>query len=129
MVYFIKYTLQDNTDVLLFDIDYYLKEDEDTNASQWNDRQWFSEINPISCIGGITHFLKEKFQEPNFDCEDFINDAHQIEELRGLLYETYNNQPKSYEDAQQFHYNIFGVKLKQILNDFCDKWGFYLDID
>ena len=127
MVYFIQYTLQDKTDVLLFDIDYYLNKEGD--LGQWGDKQWFSEINPISCIDGITRFLKEKFQEPNFDCEDFIKGAHQIEELRGLLYETYNNQPKSYEDAEQFHYNIFGVQLKQILNNFCDKWGFYLNID
>lgn len=129
MVYYVQYTLQDNTDVILFDIEYYLKEGENTNANQWNNRLWFSEIKPVSVIGGITRFLKEKFQEPNFDSEDFIKDAHQIEELRCLLYETYDNKPKSHEDSEQSHYNVFMPKLKQILEGFCNKWGFYLNID
>ena len=128
MIYFIQYTLQDNTDVVLFDIEYFMKKEEG-DLGRWDDKLWYSEIHPLACVDGLTRFLKEKFQEPNFDSEDFIKDAHQIEELRGLLYETYDNRLKTFDDAEQFHNQVFMPKLKQILDDFCNKWGLYLDID
>ena len=53
----------------MFDIEYYQKQ------SEKNKEEWYSEISCLPCIEGLTWFLKDKFNEPGFDYEQFIKDA------------------------------------------------------
>lgn len=97
--------------------------------SQTKDK-WFSEIRCLPCVEGLTHFLKDKFNEDiNFDIEEFTKAAIEIQELRGLLYERFNNKPKEDEESREFHYHIFGKVLEKLLNDFANKYKLYLNKD
>ena len=108
---------------VMFDIEYYREQ------SQTKDK-WFSEIRCLPCVEGLTHFLKDKFNEDiNFDIEEFTNAAIEIQEVRGLLYERFNNKPKEDEESREFHYHIFGKVLEKLLNDFANKYKLYINKD
>lgn len=108
---------------VMFDIEYYRKQ------SQIKDK-WFSDISCLPCVEGLTHFLKDKFNEDiNFDIEEFTKYAIEIQEVRGLLYERFNNAPKENKEANHFHYHIFGETLEKLLNNFADKYGLYINKD
>ena len=108
---------------VMFDIEYYREQ------SQTKDK-WFSEIRCLPCVEGLTHFLKDKFNEDiNFDIEEFSNSAIEIQEVRGLLYERFNNTPKENKEANHFHYHVFGETLEKLLNNFADKYGLYINKD
>ena len=107
----------------MFDIEYY------KIPSQTKDK-WFSDISCLPCVEGLTHFLKDKFNEDiNFDIEEFTKAAIEIQEVRGLLYESFNNTPKENKEANHFHYNVFGETLEKLLNNFADKYGLYINKD
>ena len=108
---------------VMFDIEYYCEQ------SQTKDK-WFSEISCLPCVEGLTHFLKDKFTEDiNFDIEEFTKAAIEIQEVRGLLYERFNNTPKENKEANHFHYHVFGETLEKLLNNFADKYGLYINKD
>lgn len=108
---------------VMFDIEYYQR------PSETKDK-WFSEIRCLPCVEGLTHFLKDKFNENiNFDIEEFIKEGTEIQELRGLLYEMFNNKPKENKEANHFHYHVFGETLEKLLNNFADKYGLYINKD
>lgn len=108
---------------VMFDIEYYREQ------SQTKDK-WFSEIRCLPCVAGITYFLKDQFHEDiNFDYKKFIEDSFIIQELRGLLYERFNNKPKKDEESREFHYHIFGKVLEKLLNDFANKYKLYINKD
>ena len=108
---------------VMFDIEYYREQ------SQTKDK-WFSEIRCLPCVEGLTHFLKDKFNEDiNFDIEEFSNSAIEIQEVRGLLYERFNNTPRENKEANHFHYHVFGETLEKLLNNFADKYGLYINKD
>ena len=108
---------------VMFDIEYYRKQSQIKY-------KWFSDISCLPCVEGLTHFLKDKFNEDiNFDIEEFTNTAIEIQEVRGLLYERSNNTPKENKEANHFHYHVFGKKLEKLLNNFADKYGLYINKD
>lgn len=108
---------------VMFDIEYYREQ------SQTKDK-WFSDISCLPCVEGLTHFLKDKFNEDiNFDIEEFIKEGTVIQELRGLLYERFNNKPKENKEANHFHYHVFRETLEKLLNNFADKYGLYINKD
>ena len=108
---------------VMFDIEYYREQ------SQTKDK-WFSEISCLPCVEGLTHFLKDKFNEDiNFDIEEFTKAAIEIQEVRVLLYERFNNKPKEDEESREFHYHIFGKVLEKLLNDFANKYKLYINKD
>ena len=130
MVYYLKYTpkgQQNSRGVVVFDIEYY-KERSDKDKDLWN-----SEISCLPCVDGLTIFLKDKFNEPDFDDKQFIKDAIKIQEVRGLLYENnwegQSNRPKPAEDANNFHYNIFGKVIEKLFEDFTKKYGMWISRD
>lgn len=107
---------------ILFDIEYYLK--------KWNSPEgWYSEISCLPIVKGIYHFIKESNENKDFNLDEFVNDATDIQEIRGLLYEQYNNKPKPKSEASNFHYKIFGKILEGMLNDFANKYGLYINRD
>ena len=130
MTYYLRYTPRDKQNTrgfVMFDIEYYKKQNEK------NKEEWYSEISCLPCVDGITMFLKDKFNEPGFDYEQFIKDAYEIQEVRGLLYEHQwngqNNCPKSSKDADNFHYHIFRKVIEKLFNDFTKKYGMWINID
>ena len=130
MTYYLGYTPRDKQNTrgfVMFDIEYYKKQDEK------NKEEWYSEICCLPGVDGITMFLKDKFNEPGFDYEQFIKDAYEIQEVRGLLYEHrwngQNNCPKSSKDADNFHYHIFRKVIEKLFDDFTKKYGMWINID
>ena len=110
---------------VMFDIEYYRKQ------SQIKDK-WFSEIRCLPCVEGNTRFLRDVFEDKidiDFDFEEFIKEGTEIQELRGLLYERFNNKPKEDEESREFHYHIFGKVLAKLLNDFANKYKLYINKD
>lgn len=127
MVYYLGYTPKDKQNTrgfVMFDIEYY--------QEQYKE-EWYSEIRCLPCVDGLTRFLKDKFNEPGFDYEQFIKDANEIQEVRGLLYEHkwegQDNRPKSSEDADNFHYHIFGKVIEKLFDDFTKKYGLWIGKD
>ena len=122
MIYQIYYSPngEKNRGYVLFDIEYYLKK---LN----NSKEWQSEIHCLPLIKGISYFIKEFIKDKYFN--EFIKDATDIQEIRSLLYEQYNNKPKSKFEASNFHYKIFGKILEGMLNDFANKYGLYINRD
>lgn len=106
----------------LFDIDYYQKQSN-------NSKDWFSEIDCLPVVEGIAYFLKDALNNKDFIFEDFVKESDEIQEIRGLLYERYDNKPKPQIDAHHFHYRIFGKVLKEKIDAFCKKYGLYVNID
>lgn len=106
----------------LFDIEYYLKQSDKS-------KDWYSEIHCLPVVEGISYFLKDAFNNKDFIFEDFVKEADEIQEIRGLLYEYYDNRPKSHTDARNFHYHIFGEVLKEMVNTFANKYGLFVNID
>lgn len=110
---------------VMFDIEYYREQ------SQTKDK-WFSEIRCLPCVEGHTRFLRDVFEHKidiDFDFEEFIKEGTEIQELRGLVYESFNNKPKEDEESREFHYHIFGKVLEKLLNDFANKYKLYLNKD
>lgn len=116
----------------MFDIEYYMKnsgygKDKDGNVVE--STKWYSELHCLPCVEGIARFLKDKLSEEGFDIETFITDAEVIQEIRGLLYERYHNQPKERDEASEFHYHIFRKTIEDLFDLFCKRYNLYLNID
>lgn len=122
-IYYIPKGEQNNSrGYTLFDIEYYQKQSN-------NSKYWYSEISCLPIVEGIAYFLKDVLNNKDFIFEDFVKESDEIQEIRGLLYERYNNKPKSHTDAHHFHYHIFGKVLKEKVDTFCNKYGLYVNID
>lgn len=107
---------------ILFDIEYYLK--------KWNSPEgWYSEISCLPIVKGLSYFIKESNENKDFNFDEFTEDATGIQEIRGLLYERYDNKPRPKSEASNFHYKIFGKILEGMLNDFANKYGLYINRD
>lgn len=125
MTYQIYYTTKEeknSRDYVLFDIEYYLEK-------VYNSEEWNSEIRCLPLVKGISYFIKERLNNKDSNFDEFIKDATDIQEIRGLLHEQYNNKPKSKSEASNFHYKIFGKILEGMLNDFANKYGLYINRD
>lgn len=124
MIYYIRYNKEDEK-YTMFDIEYYLKE---FNSEK---KEWLSEIHVSIIPNGYTRFLADKLREEAFDTfnlEYFIQDVNKIDNLRGLLYECYDNRPRSFSDAKVFQ-REFGEKIKKILTEFVEKYNLSLEVD
>ena len=133
MIYYLGYTPknQQNTkevkEVIVFDIEYYKKQSDKDN------KLWNSEISCLPCVEGLSIFLKDKLSEPGFNIKQFIKDANEIQEVRGLLHEHewegQNNCPKPFKDADNFHYHVFGKVIEKLFHDFTKKYGMWIVLD
>lgn len=125
MTYFIGYTPkgeEDTRGVVMFDIEYYQKE------SERNKGNWFSELHCLPRVEGLGAFLRDKIQEPDFDYDEFIRQAHDIEEVRGLLWERSDNKARIPKESYEFHRD-FGIDLEKKFGKFAEKYGLWVDID
>ena len=108
---------------VMFDIEYYL------SKSEMKNDYWFSELSCLPCVKGMVSFLKDKRNDEDFNYDEFVELAEEIQEIRGLLYERYNNKPKPYDEADEFHYNVFGKILKEKIEAFANKYNLFINID
>ena len=107
----------------VFDIEYYMKQVRDKDL-------WFSEIHCLPCVEGVSRFLKDQFGKEDFDLEQFIKDAYEIQELRGFLWERHDNKPKELKDARDFHYHGFNHEIESIFEVFVRRYdGMNLNVD
>ncbi len=112
---------------VMFDIEYYLKQRENPPDIIGGGSEWYSELHCLPCVDGLSYFIEDKLGK--IDLDEFVKEATEIQEIRGLLYERFNNMPKPLEQARKFHHDDFGKKLRKKLDDFCEKYGLYLNID
>ena len=106
----------------LFDIEYYLRFVYGPEGVQ-------SEIHCLPMVKGLTYFLKDKFEDKDFDCEEFIKDAEEIQEIRGFLFEKNNNRPKNRNDASYLHKKVFLPKIEDMISKFVEKYNLGVDRD
>ena len=126
MTYQIYYTPKNSKDgkrYIMFDIEYYIK------ASYAKKDYWSSDICCLPRIEGITKFLKDKLNEYKFDCDEFVRCGKEIEEIRGLLHERYDNKPRVYNEACDFHYKGFGKVLEEKIEAFAKKYDLHINRD
>ena len=127
MTYYLGYTRKDapknDRGVVMFDIEFYQKE------AYGEKGKYVSEIDCLPCVDGLSIFLKDKFSEPNFDYKQFIEDANEIQEIRGFLWEKHDNRPRDSKESSQFHYHVFGEELKEIFKKFCNKYNLWIGED
>ena len=114
-IYYIPKGEQNNSrGYTLFDIEYYQNQSD-------NSKDWYSEIHCLPVVEGIAYFLKDAHNNKEFVFEDFVKESDEIQEIRGLLFERYDNKPKPSIDAQHFHYHVFGKILKEKIYEFANK--------
>lgn len=127
MVYQIYYTPKDSKEdirYVIFDIEYYLSKDDMHEINNW-----ISEVRCLTCVKGVTKFLKDKLNDKDFNCDEFVTLGEEIEEIRGLLYERYGNMPKKYSRAREFHYKVFGKVLEEKIEAFANKYDLHINRD
>ena len=77
----------------------------------YNSEEWNSEIRCLPLVKGISYFIKERINNKDSNFDDFIKDATDIQEIRGLLHENWDNRPKPIANARDFHYIVFGKRI------------------
>lgn len=125
MIYQIIYkSPNDNKEYCMFDIEYY------KDHPEYCKDKWISEIRCTTIVEGLVMFVRDMIQaKENFDCATFIEDAAQLQEVRGLLFEKFDNKPRTDRESDVFHYHIFAKSLRLLLDAFCDKYGCRLNVD
>lgn len=127
MIYQIYYTPKDTKEdirYVIFDIEYYLSKYDMNEINNW-----ISEIRCLTCVKGVAKFLKDKLNDKDFNCDEFVTLGEEIEEIRGLLYERYDNKPKKYSAAKDFHYKVFGKVVEEKIKAFANKFNLYINRD
>lgn len=109
-------------DYTMFDMEYYMTPSE-------KDEEWFSDLHNLPVAEGIAYFLRDNLNDKDFNFEEFVKDAEDISWLRGLLYECYDNKPKTFTEAEHFHYHVFRPVLEEKIKAFAKKYGLYVDVD
>lgn len=102
----------------MFDIEYYQEESKRVPG------KYHSDIHVRPCVEGLFRFFDSIKDNENFNKEEFIKDANEIQTLRGWLFEV-----ASYTIKDKSHY---GEKYKYIRNkiyNFVNKYNLYLNID
>lgn len=109
-------------DYTMFDMEYY-------KVPSKKDGEWFSDLSSLPVVTGIAYFLRDKLNDKAFNFEEFIKDAEDMSWLRGLLYECYDNKPKTSTEAEHFHYHVFMPVLEEKINAFANKYGLFVNVD
>ena len=125
MVLYIYKQNEDGGRNVIFDIEFYLKDDNFRDG-----RLWYSELHVCTMVKNLLIWYKNNqhnFTEENE--QEFFNDIHEIDNLRGWLWEKEKNWATSSEKARKRHDHDFLPKLRKIVNDFANKYGFETNED
>ena len=121
MVYQIYYGNRD----IMFDIEYYQTKSEHERTKGL----WCSEIKVLPCVEGLTRFLESKRNDDNFDYDQFIREAREIQELRGWLYERSGNKYCELDVNNFLHYHTRKDHIETVINDFVNLYNLNLSVD
>lgn len=113
---------------VLFDIEYYLALVEDDCPAYG---MWYVELHSNSFISGAIDFLWDTFANKGgvfFSLEEFKKDCHDLEELRGWLWEAHNNRPRLKDDAEKDK-REWGEYVREKVYSFAKKYGLYVNED
>lgn len=125
MVLYIYKENKDGGRDVIFDIEFYLKDDNFRDG-----RLWYSELRVVTMVKNLLIWYKNN--QHNFTEEteqEFLNDIHKIDNLRGWLWEKEKNWAVSKEKADERHYHDFLPKLRKIISNFANKYGFETNED
>ena len=111
-----------NKEYTMFDMEYY-------RVPSGKDGEWFSDLRNLPVAAGIAYFLRDNLNDKDFNFEEFVKDVEDISWLRGLLYECYDNKPKTSTEAEHFHYHVFRPVLEEKIKAFAKKYELYVDVD
>lgn len=106
----------------MFDMEYY-------RVPSGKDGKWFSDLRNIPVVTGIAYFLRDNLNDKDFNFEEFVKDAEDILQLHRLLYECYDNKPKTSTESEDFHYHVFRPVLVKKIKAFAKKYGLFIDVD
>lgn len=110
---------------VVFDVEIWLdKFDRDTDL-------WHSRIKVITVADGLIDFIQRLISNAEFDAfdaDELKSDIDEITDLPHWLYEKNDNLSVVMEDALKRHYNVFVPHIMEVLKEFCEKYGFYLDL-
>lgn len=127
MVYTINYSpkgeTNSNKEYTMFDIEYYEVQDEERK------KYWYSELHTLPMVTGIAQFIKDSLADKDFDFGGFVKDAKEIANLRGLLFEHYDNKLRIHSSSYVFHYGVFRPVLEEKINAFAEKYGLLVNTD
>lgn len=128
MVYQIYYG-DDRPRRVMFDIEVYLA----INDSHKDDKdKWYVEMHSSAYISGAVEFLMDKAHHKDFDMNfpfyEFRDDCNKLEELRGWLWETHNNYPRTMKEASKDK-DEWMEYIKKKIYDFAEKYGLYVNED
>lgn len=120
MVLYIYKQNEDGGRNVIFDIEFYLKNDDFREG-----RLWYSELHVCTMVKNLLIWYKNNQHSFTEKTEqEFFNDIHEIDNLRGWLWEKEKNWAVSNEKAEERHYHDFLPKIRKIIGDFADKYGF-----
>lgn len=120
MVYQIYYGYERPGEVL-FDIEYYVAQDPTPDGSLWH-----VELHCVSFVSGAVNFITTAL--PKTKKDEFIKDCHEIEELRGWVWETHRNPPRPLKSAQD-DMRDWRRYIEAKLTTFCNKYGLHINED
>ena len=109
----------------LFDIEYYYAKSE----IEKTENAWYTELDVCVTVEGLSRYLKDNINKEGFNLDEFINDSTVIEELRGWLWETHNNSLVDMKTCSNRHYHKFKPELDKIIDSYCKKYGFSINVD
>lgn len=107
---------------VVFDVEIWLdKFDRDTDL-------WHSRIKVTTVADGLIDFVWRLISNAEFDGDELKSDMEEITDLPHWLYEKNDNLSVVAEDASKRHYDVFVPHVRGVLKEFCEKYGFYLDL-
>lgn len=128
MVYQIYYG-DDRPRRAMFDIEIYLSLVEEDCATKG---LWYVELHSNSYVSGAVEFLLDKAHHKNFENNfpffEFKDDCHELEELRGWVWETHYNHPRTMKEASKDK-DEWMEYIRKKIHDFAEKYGLYVNED
>ena len=116
----------DNHGSIVFDIEFFqAKMDYDIDL-------WHSEIRVTAVPNGLIDLIERLTESGKFNKEELKTDCAKVTGLTWWLWQqTECNQNLSTESdkADERHYKKFLPHVKEVLNEFCDKYNLYLNED
>lgn len=118
MVYTIDYE-KNGTLYVLYDIEIWLNH---VRTDGTND-DWQTDLIHSCMSNNIAQYIFDNIHNQN-TLDEFKKDAHEIDELRGYLFEHHRNYYYPYKEAKDKFENEFIPEIEKIIYGFAKKWNF-----
>lgn len=113
------YTSKDNRMYKMLELSCEMKQ-----ASFEVEETWYCGLNYMASIEGITHFLKDKFDnDNNFDYESFIQDVQRLETLKQTINDTIVNNPREFNIVESVYKSVYLNRVDYEVEGFVNKYG------